>query len=119
MAMFRYITITGTFDQCKLAYSIIADQVNEFARTHPADGEYVLTLLVPNNKVGGLIGQKGAVIREFRAKAGAHIHLAPPGDMHEGSLDRVVTIAGSFAQVRCSVKSLYLSMIADSGRVLF
>ena len=104
MATFRSIVITGTFEQCRAAYGAIADQVNDtsIAANVPAvEGQHTLTLLVPNNKVGGLIGQKGAVINEIRAKSGANVALAKPDDMHVGSMDRVVTITGAFTQVWC------------------
>eukprot|EP00750_Incisomonas_marina_P002418 INCI12295.1.p1 GENE.INCI12295.1~~INCI12295.1.p1 ORF type:complete len:496 (+),score=74.94 INCI12295.1:158-1645(+) len=103
MATFRSIVITGTFEQCRAAYGAIADQVNDtsIAANVPAvEGQHTLTLLVPNNKVGGLIGQKGAVINEIRAKSGANVALAKPDDMHVGSMDRVVTITGAFTQVQ-------------------
>lgn len=108
MATFRSIVITGTFEQCRAAYGAIADQVNDtsVAANAPAvEGQHTLTLLVPNNKVGGLIGQKGAVINEIRAKSGANVALAKPDDMHVGSMDRVVTITGAFTQVWCSFVS--------------
>ena len=62
-------------------------------------GEYTVTLLVPNNKVGGLIGHKGAVISEFRTKSGAYVGVAKQTDMHVGSMDRVIIANGTFEQV--------------------
>lgn len=102
-AAFRCVVITGSFEQCRVAFGVIADQVNDPAITAnapPVPGQYTLTVLVPNNKVGGLIGQKGAAINEVRAQSGSQIGLAKPEDMNVGSLDRVVTVTGEFAQVQ-------------------
>jgi transcription antitermination factor NusA-like protein len=102
-APFRCIVITGSFEQCRAAFGVIADQVNDpkiTANTPVVPGQKLLTVLVPNNKVGGLIGQKGAVINEFRALSGSQIGLAKPEDMNPGALDRVVTVTGDFTQVQ-------------------
>jgi len=101
-ATFRSIVISGTFAQCRSAFGMVAEQVNDqvaLANPNPTGHQHTLTLLVPNNKVGGLIGQKGAVINEFRSSSGASITLAKVDEMHNGSMDRCATITGTFHQV--------------------
>lgn len=101
---FRSISITGSLEQCRLAFTLIADQVNDLnsAANKPAhEGGYTLTLLIANNKVGGFIGQKGVTINELRNASQAGIALAKGEEMQNGSMDRCITVTGTFPQV-CS-----------------
>jgi len=59
-----------------------------------------LTLLVPRNKTGGLIGRSGAAVNRVRQDSGATVKVASPEDMVMGEPDvRKCLISGTLDQV--------------------
>lgn len=42
----------------------------------PVTGELTLKIIVPNSKVGHIIGKQGAIVREMREKTGAFIQVS-------------------------------------------
>jgi len=60
-----------------------------------ADGfETTVTMQVPHEQVGALIGRGGSVIANINRTSGASVQISPKGEFAPGTENRVVTISG-------------------------
>ncbi|CAA0806695.1 KH domain-containing protein [Striga hermonthica] len=109
----RAVEITGTQDQIAKAEKLINDILSE-ADTGGSGiisrrlggqsaGADQFVMMVPNNKVGLVIGKGGETIKNMQARTGARIQVIPlhlpPGDM---SKERTVQIDGTREQIEAA-----------------
>lgn len=57
--------------------------------------ETTITLSVPDELVGNILGKQGVTMREIISLSGAKVTVSPRGEFVEGTTNRVVTICGS------------------------
>lgn len=106
----RSIEITGRGDAINFAHQLISEIVMD-ARSRRAphgplpgsfyNGQPVLqeVLTIPNEKVGLIIGKRGAAIRELQGKSGAKIQVTKDDSAIQSDGSRPVHITGTRAQV--------------------
>jgi len=82
--------------------------------TYPTSS-LAVTVLVPNDKVGLVIGRGGASIRELQRKSGARIVVAREVDANRRENTRPVTITGPASFIE-TAKALITEKIEDSGK---
>jgi len=61
-----------------------------------------MTVFIPNDKVGLVIGRAGNSIRELQERSGAHIVVAKESEASMGNHVRPVTLTGPFMQVEAA-----------------
>lgn len=54
-----------------------------------------ITLAIPDNLVGNILGKQGATMREIMSLSGAKVVVSPRGEFVEGTSNRLVTITGA------------------------
>eukprot|EP00962_Isochrysis_galbana_P034305 scaffold11605_cov79-Isochrysis_galbana.AAC.1 len=97
----RVLTLAGRRAGCvNRAVDMLCEHLEEdpVASGLPADKvQHVLKLMLTNDQAGGLIGGRGALIKQMREESGAYIGVEMVGHSSElGSQDdRVVTITGT------------------------
>ncbi|MQL89899.1 hypothetical protein Taro_022473, partial [Colocasia esculenta] len=121
----RSVELTGTTEQVTKAEQLINDVLKEaeaggsgiisarkFGSTQVGSEQFVM--IVPNNKVGLVIGKGGETIKNMQAKSGARIQIIPlhlpPGDP---STERTVQIDGTKEQLE-SAKQLVNEVISEN-----
>jgi len=72
--------------------------------------ELEVKMLVPNSKVGGLIGRKGAAINSIREKSGCTLKITREEDMPPGSTDRIVAISGAQARIELAQQLIIMRL---------
>eukprot|EP00177_Eucheuma_denticulatum_P007902 GFKZ01014392.1.p1 GENE.GFKZ01014392.1~~GFKZ01014392.1.p1 ORF type:complete len:655 (-),score=82.95 GFKZ01014392.1:340-2106(-) len=102
----RSILISGTEDAIATAHQMISEIVMDArSRRPPQSGPQVGTtingqpvvlevLTIPNEKVGLIIGKRGAAIRELQSKSGAKIQVTKDDSAIQSDGSRPVTITG-------------------------
>lgn len=102
----RSILISGTEDAIATAHQLISEIVMDArSRRPPQSGPQVGTsingqpvvlevLTIPNEKVGLIIGKRGAAIRELQSKSGAKIQVTKDESAIQSDGSRPVTITG-------------------------
>ena len=69
----------------------------------------ILSFMVPNNKVGSIIGTSGSVIHQIRNDTGAHISISKP---IEGELERRVDVTGELENI-CNACKLIIQHLNE------
>jgi hypothetical protein len=69
------------------------------------DTEVECRVLVPNAKMGGLIGKAGANVNALRQETDCKV-LIPSNDMGGGAPDRAVTVTGNLGNVVLCVRRI-------------
>lgn len=109
----RGVELTGTPDQIAKAEQLIRDVLNEaesggsgiVSRRLPGQlgGAEQYTQMIPNNKVGLIIGKKGETIKNMQSSTGARIQVIPlhlpPGDP---ATERTLQIDGTPEQIEAA-----------------
>ncbi|XP_047967018.1 far upstream element-binding protein 2-like [Salvia hispanica] len=109
----RAVELTGTPDQIAKAEQLINDVLSEADAggsgivsrrlTGQQSGADQFVMMIPNNKVGLVIGKGGETIKSMQATTGARIQVIPlhlpPGDM---SKERTVQIEGTSEQIEAA-----------------
>ncbi|XP_057799706.1 uncharacterized protein LOC131015349 [Salvia miltiorrhiza] len=109
----RAVELMGTPDQIAKAEQLINDVLNEADAggsgivsrrlTGQQSGADQFVMMIPNNKVGLVIGKGGETIKSMQAQTGARIQVIPlhlpPGDM---SKERTVQIDGTSEQIEAA-----------------
>ncbi|KAL3818966.1 hypothetical protein ACJIZ3_004871 [Penstemon smallii] len=120
----RGVELTGTPDQIAKAEQLISDVLNEAEAggsgivsrrvTGQPSGAEQFVMMVPNNKVGLVIGKGGETIKNMQASTGARIQVIPlhlpPGDT---SRERTVQIDGTSEQIEAA-KQLVNEVISEN-----
>jgi hypothetical protein len=97
----RVLTLSGRRTSClNRATDLVCERLEEdpVASGLPAAKvQHVLKLMLTNDQAGGLIGGRGALIKQLREESGAYIGVEAVG--HAGEVgaqeDRVVTVTGT------------------------
>ncbi|XP_075476410.1 uncharacterized protein LOC142517831 [Primulina tabacum] len=114
----RGVELTGTPDQIAKAEQLISDVLSETEAggsgvvsrrmTGQPSGTDPFVIMVPNNKVGLVIGKGGETIKNMQARTGARIQVIPlhlpPGD---ASKERTVQIDGTSEQIEAAKQLVY------------
>ncbi|EPS61505.1 hypothetical protein M569_13290, partial [Genlisea aurea] len=107
----REVDLTGTVDQIIKAEQLIGEVLAEadgvgsgsFSRRFSGQSSDAFVMMVPNRKVGCIIGKGGETIKNVQAKTGARIQIVPlhlpPGDISE---ERRVQIEGNSEQIEAA-----------------
>ncbi|PIN16853.1 K-homology type RNA binding protein [Handroanthus impetiginosus] len=120
----RGVELMGTPDQIAKAEQLISDVLAEADAggsggasrrlSGPPSGAEQFVMMVPNNKVGLVIGKGGETIKNMQARTGARIQVIPlhlpPGDM---SKERTVQIDGTSEQIEAA-KQLVNEVISEN-----
>lgn len=69
--------------------------VGSAASSTPSAAETTITLAVPNDLIGNILGRQGATIREIISLSGAKVLVSGRDEFVEGTTNRLVTISGS------------------------
>lgn len=93
-AVERVLTVTGPLDTVAKAYSLIARKILDEAADRDQDTvrSTSVRILVPNNRMGSIIGKAGSKIKEIQEASGAR--LIASEDMLPGSTERTITVSG-------------------------
>uniref|UniRef100_A0A7N1A4L4 K Homology domain-containing protein n=1 Tax=Kalanchoe fedtschenkoi TaxID=63787 RepID=A0A7N1A4L4_KALFE len=119
----RPVELSGTPDQITRAEQLINDVLNEAEsggsgtvsrRFNGQSGGEEFNMMVPNSKVGLVIGKGGETIKTMQATTGARIQVIPlrlpPGDT---SIERLVKIEGTYDQIE-QAKQLINEVTSDN-----
>ncbi|CAM8960571.1 unnamed protein product [Rhodiola kirilowii] len=119
----RPVELSGTAEQVAKAEQLINDVLNEAEsggsgtvsrRFTGQSGGEEFSLMVPNSKVGLVIGKGGETIKNMQARTGARIQVIPlrlpPGDT---STERLVKIEGTYDQIE-QAKQLISEVTSDN-----
>ncbi|GBC04151.1 hypothetical protein RclHR1_05540004 [Rhizophagus clarus] len=108
----RRVTITGQVDDVKTARAMIQQLVEDASNgtltgrrdSHGGGGgggnRTTMTIHIPVNKVGVVIGRGGETIRDLQDRSGARINVTPDSAASPQSNDRSVTLIGDEAAVQ-------------------
>lgn len=116
----RILTVTGPANAVAKAYSLVGEKILS-EHTQPeesnADGEQILTikLLVPDHKMGTLIGKAGNVIKSIQDDSGARLNASEePLPM---SNERTISIQGTPAAVQLAIQRIAKILMEHSERI--
>jgi far upstream element-binding protein len=104
----RRVTITGQVDDVKTARAMIQQLVEDASNgtltsrrdSHGGGNRTTITIHIPVNKVGVVIGRGGETIRDLQDRSGARINVTPDSAASPQSNDRSVTLIGDDAAVQ-------------------
>lgn len=68
---------------------------NEESAVDSAISKTTITLTIPDELVGHILGRQGSTMREIISLSGADVKVSARGTFAEGTTDRIVTITGS------------------------
>jgi len=91
----RVLLVTGPLDAVSKAYGLIVRKINDEPYDQPSvPGSRAVTIkyLVPNNRMGSVIGKAGSKIKEIQEASGARLQASE--GMLPGSTDRVLSVSG-------------------------
>ncbi|KAJ3325826.1 hypothetical protein HDU93_002585 [Gonapodya sp. JEL0774] len=122
-AVERIITITGTLDCVAKAFALVATKIIEElmeAERSTAEGEEVksrhcsIRLLLPNSRMGSVIGKSGSKIKEIQEESVARITASE--DPLPSSTERVVTISGVIDSIHRAVYFIGKVLLENQDR---
>ncbi len=103
----RRVTITGQPDDVKTARAMIQQLVEDASngtltsrRDSHGGNRSTITIHIPVNKVGVVIGRGGETIRDLQDRSGARINVTPDSAASPQSNDRPVTLIGDETAVQ-------------------
>ncbi|OZJ04718.1 hypothetical protein BZG36_01787 [Bifiguratus adelaidae] len=93
-ALDRILTATGTLEDVAQAFEMIAAQIlGELGNSASSPGICTLRLLIPDSRMGSVIGKRGAKIRELQESSSARVQAS---EMRMPmSTERTLTITGT------------------------
>lgn len=78
-----------------------------------ATGNVAMTLGVPDNLIGAVLGRQGAVIKEIMSMSGTQIQVSQKGEYLPGTAHRSIRVTGAQAQVQTAYS--YITARLASG----
>lgn len=75
------------------------DRYYECGQRQSFSANYVVTLVMPTDIIGLIIGKQGSALRDITAKSGARILIQAFEDMPPGSNEREVSVSGSIQEI--------------------
>lgn len=106
----RILTVSGALDAVSKAFGLIVRRLNDEPFDQPSlPGSRTVTLrfIIPNSRMGSVIGKQGSKIKEIQDTSGARLNAGE--NMLPGSTERVLSITGVADAVHIAV--YYLGMI--------
>ncbi|KAH7104020.1 hypothetical protein BKA62DRAFT_695361 [Auriculariales sp. MPI-PUGE-AT-0066] len=91
----RVLTVSGPLDAVSKAFGLIVRRINDEPFDQPSvPGSRAVTmkLLIPNSRMGSVIGKAGIKIREIQEASGARLNASE--GVLPGSSERVLSVAG-------------------------
>ncbi|KAL9940766.1 hypothetical protein V8E36_000254 [Tilletia maclaganii] len=100
----RILTVSGQLDAVSKAFGLIVRRINDEPFDQPSvPGSRAVTIrfIVPNSRMGSVIGKQGSKIKEIQEASGAR--LTAGEQMLPGSTERVLSISGVADAVHIAV----------------
>ncbi|KAK0566988.1 PAB1 binding protein [Tilletia horrida] len=100
----RILTVSGQLDAVSKAFGLIVRRINDEPFEQPSvPGSRAVTIrfIVPNSRMGSVIGKQGSKIKEIQEASGAR--LTAGEQMLPGSTERVLSISGVADAVHIAV----------------
>ncbi|PWN53425.1 eukaryotic type KH-domain (KH-domain type I) [Violaceomyces palustris] len=100
----RIMTVTGPLDAVSKAFGLIVRRINDEPFDSPSvPGSRAVTIrfVVPNSRMGSVIGKQGSKIKEIQEASGARLTAGEA--MLPGSTERVLSISGVADAVHIAV----------------
>ncbi|EJU05571.1 hypothetical protein DACRYDRAFT_20011 [Dacryopinax primogenitus] len=91
----RILNVTGPLDAVAKAFGLIVRQINDEPFEQPSvPGSRAVTIkfIIPNSRMGTLIGKAGSKIKEIQEASGAKLHASE--GLLPGSTERVLNVSG-------------------------
>lgn len=91
----RILTVSGALDAVSKAFGLIVRRINDEPFGEPSlPGSHAAAIrfIIPNSRMGSIIGKQGSKIKEIQEASGARLHAGET--MLPGSTERILTITG-------------------------
>lgn len=75
-------------------------------------GEVTTKVMLPNSKIGSVIGKGGTVIKQIRDSSGAKVNIS---ETIAGNTERVIAITGDYTQVHTAFTMMLQNMVSQPG----
>lgn len=106
----RILTVSGALDTVSKAFGLIVRRMNDEPFDQPSlpgSRSVTIRLIIPNSRMGSIIGRHGAKIKEIQEASGARLNAGEA--MLPGSTERVLSITGVADAVHIAM--YYVGMI--------
>ncbi|KAI9595459.1 hypothetical protein BDF19DRAFT_442003 [Syncephalis fuscata] len=119
----RRVTAAGSLEGVDRAYQLILALLEEPHSGQPAGSTFVQTgqnseiILVPNERVGLLIGRGGETIREIQRRGNVRVNVTPDSQTANGQAERPVQIIGDAQGVQ-TARSLIQEIIEGTSSLI-
>jgi len=113
----RLVIISGTLRQILEGFEMVSELAHQvYSQTAPTEN-FSIQLLLENGKAGRVVGQKGVMIQNLKAKSGA-VQMKMQKDIKDisGVQLRVLTMEGQLAAVR-RAHYFVLELFADPSQI--
>lgn len=100
----RILNVTGPLDAVSKAYGLIVRKINDEPFDQPSlPGSRAVTIkyIVPNSRMGSVIGKAGSKIKEIQEASGAKLQASEA--MLTGSTERILSVSGVADAVHIAV----------------
>ncbi|WFD04428.1 PAB1 binding protein [Malassezia obtusa] len=100
----RILTVSGPLDAASKAFGLIVRRINDEPFDQPSlPGSRAVTirLIIPNSRMGSIIGKQGSKIKEIQEASGARLNAGET--MLPGSTERILSITGVADAVHIAV----------------
>ncbi|SHO78188.1 Similar to S.cerevisiae protein PBP2 (RNA binding protein) [Malassezia sympodialis ATCC 42132] len=91
----RILTVSGALDAVSKAFGLIVRRINDEPFDQPSlpgSRAAAIRFIIPNSRMGSIIGKQGSKIKEIQEASGARLHAGET--MLPGSTERILSITG-------------------------
>lgn len=91
----RILTVSGALDAVSKAFGLIVRRINDEPFDQPSipgSRAAAIRFIIPNSRMGTIIGKQGSKIKEIQEASGARLHAGET--MLPGSTERILSITG-------------------------
>lgn len=113
----RILTVSGPLDAVSKAFGLIVRRINDEPYDVPSvPGSRAVTIrfVVPNSRMGGVIGKAGGKIREIQEMSGARVQASEA--LLPGSTERILSVSGVADAVHIAVYYIGLILAENLDR---
>lgn len=113
----RILTVSGPLDAVSRAFGLIVRRVNDepfMQPSLPGSRAYTIRFIVPNSRMGSIIGKAGTKIKEIQEASGARLQAGET--MLAGSTERMLSIMGVADAVHIAVYYVGLVLAENQDR---
>lgn len=113
----RVLTVSGPLEATSRAFGLLVRRLHDEPFDQPSlpgSQTYTVRLIVPNARMGGVIGRTGVKIKGIQEASGARLHAS--GSMLPGSTERVLSVTGVADAVHIAVYHVGLLLSEPGGR---